>query len=63
MSRPSKEHQLVESIVALADEQLGGERSRRAKWLFYDIANECRDLGYSALERIMRQVGAHYDYD
>jgi len=59
----NKERKLIEAIVGLADEHLGGERSRQAKELFYDIADECRRLGYSRLESIMRQVAYHYDYD
>lgn len=59
----TKEEKLIDSIVTLADEQLGGERSRKAGALFYDIADECRTLGYVKLERIMRQVAYHYDYD
>ena len=59
----TKEEKLVNSIVALADEYVGGERSRKAKALFYGIANECRKLGYAKLENIMRRVGEFYDYD
>ena len=59
----TKEEKLIDAIVALADEHIGGERSRKAKALFYDIAEECRRLGYSKLENIMRRVGEFYDYD
>ena len=59
----TKERKLVESIVALADERMGGERSGSAGPLFYDIADVCRNLGYSKLEYIMRQVAYHYLYD
>jgi hypothetical protein len=57
------EDKLVSAIVDLADEQLGGERSQKAKWLFYDIADECKQLGFTRLERIMRRVGGQYDYE
>jgi hypothetical protein len=59
----SKEEKLINAIVSLADEHLGGERSRTAKELFYDIADEARQFGYSKLERIARRVGGYYDYD
>ncbi len=59
----TKEEKLIDSIAALADEQLGGERSKTAGPLFYDIADVCRNLGYSQLERIMRQAAYHYLYD
>jgi hypothetical protein len=59
----TKEEQLIDAIVNLADEQMGGERSKTAGPMFYDIATECRNLGYTRLERIMRQVAYHYLYD
>ena len=59
----TNERKLIESIVALADEHIGGERSKTAGALFYDIADVCRKLGYTRLERIARQVAYHYDYD
>jgi HPt (histidine-containing phosphotransfer) domain-containing protein len=63
MAKASKESQLIESIVALADEQLGGERSKTARWLFHDIAKECGKLGYTKLERIAQTVSDHFNYD
>jgi hypothetical protein len=60
----TKEGMLIEEIVSLADKHLGGERSKKALWLFTDIADECKALGhgYARLERIMREVANHYDY-
>jgi hypothetical protein len=54
---------LIDAIVSLSDEQLGGERSEKAKWLFKVIASECQELGYTKLARIMQRVALHYDYD
>ncbi|HKV76705.1 MAG TPA: hypothetical protein VJP02_01105 [Candidatus Sulfotelmatobacter sp.] len=59
----NKEEKLTEAIVTLADEQLGGERSRTAGALFSDIADECRSQGHPKMERIMRNVAHHYLYD
>lgn len=59
----TKDEKLIDSIVALADEHIGGDRSRKAGPLFYDIADECRRLGYAKLEHIMQQVAYHYAYD
>jgi hypothetical protein len=59
----TKEDRLIGLIVGLADEQLGGERSKMAGPLFTDIASECRKLGYAKLARIMQQVAFHYEYD
>lgn len=58
-----KEDKLVESIVALADEPLGGERSKKAAWLFTDIAAVCRELGYARMGDIMERVADNYIYD
>jgi hypothetical protein len=56
------EEKLVREIVTLADEQLGGQRSQKARRLFCDIAKACEELGFTRLERIARMVGEHYDY-
>jgi len=57
-----KDALLIEAIVCLADEQLGGERSRVARYLFRDIAAEARASGHVKLARIADGVADHYDY-
>ena len=59
----TKEEKLINSIIELADDQLGGVRSRKAKELFSDIAGISRDLGYVVFTRIMQRVADHYIYD
>jgi hypothetical protein len=59
----TKEEKLIESLVSLVDERMDGVDSMTAGPLFYDIADVCRRLGYTRLERIMRQVAFHYKYD
>lgn len=59
----TKEEKLIDAIVTLADEHMGGERSKSAGPLFADIASECRKLGYTQLARIAQQVAFHYQYD
>jgi hypothetical protein len=58
----TKEDKLINAISDLADEQLGGERSKKALYLFTDIAAECRELGFTRLARIAQGVAARYDY-
>jgi CRISPR/Cas system CSM-associated protein Csm4 (group 5 of RAMP superfamily) len=59
----NKEKKLIDAIVRLADEHMGGERSKTAGLLFIDIASECRQLGYQDLARIAQHVADHYIYD
>jgi hypothetical protein len=59
----TKEAKLINAIVGIADERLGGERSRLAGALFTDIAAECRKFGYTELARVAQQVAFHYEYD
>jgi hypothetical protein len=59
----TKKEKLVDAIVDLADEWMGGERSRTAGPMFIDISSECRTLGYTDLADIMQKVAFHYLYD
>jgi hypothetical protein len=63
MTTTTKESRLIDSIVSLADEQLGGERSKTAAALFSDIADVCRKFDQPKIERIMRQVANHFIYE
>ena len=59
----TKEEKLIDAIVGLADQFMGGERSRTAGPMFIDIAGEARRLGYEKLARIAQRVAFHYLYD
>jgi hypothetical protein len=59
----TKEERLIDAIVTLADEYMGGSRSRTAGPMFIDISGECRKLGYKNLAHIMQRVAFHYLYD